>query len=86
MISTTRNILAIGATGKVGTTVVEHLATTPDIKVIAGGRDVTKARAQISKHYVAVVKFDLDNRQVIDAALSVHNKMRYNPIAGGVFC
>jgi NAD(P)-dependent dehydrogenase (short-subunit alcohol dehydrogenase family) len=37
--TTSRNILVIGATRKVGTTVGEHLAIKPDIEVIAGARE-----------------------------------------------
>ncbi|MEO0568063.1 MAG: NmrA family NAD(P)-binding protein [Pseudomonadota bacterium] len=61
-------IFLIGATGKVGGAAAEHLAQFDNLRVIAGVRDETRAKA-VLPNSIETRPFDLDDRDKIDAAL-----------------
>ena len=65
---TTKNILVIGATGKVGSAVIRQLAHHDSVKIHAGVRDISRASSIIQEE-VTFVPLDLDDPDTIVSAV-----------------
>lgn len=66
--STSRRILVIGATGKVGSAIVETLSQHNSVELVAAVRKES-SRQQFSRSGIETVKFDFDDLESIQKAL-----------------
>lgn len=78
-----KTVLVVGATGNIGKEIVAELARLGEVNIVAGSRDVARAREQFQdRHEVRVVELDTERPDTLRPALQgVDTVLQVNPMS-----